>query len=72
MLAFGAGRWSWALVWATVSGKDRAGRWGRARENTEQEGRREPVGRRWSRMMEEAGLRGEVAALVPGIRGVWV
>ena len=58
MLAFGAGRWSWALVWATVSGEDRAQGWGRAREN-EQEGRGERVGREWPRLMAEPGLWGE-------------
>lgn len=39
MLAFGAGRWSWALVWSvTVSRKDRVGEWGRERENGRQGG----------------------------------
>lgn len=41
MLLFGAGRWSWALVWVTVGREDRPGVLGRERGNRRQEGRGE-------------------------------
>lgn len=71
MRVFGAGRWLWALVWATVMGEDRARGWGWVRGNRKQEGRRKQFGREWPRIMEEPGLRASWAALVHGIRGVW-
>lgn len=38
MLAFGAGRWLWALVWAVVR-KGQGRGWGTPRETEEQDGR---------------------------------
>lgn len=70
MLAFGVGRWSWALVWATVSGKERAQGWGRVRENGKREGRGERIGRGQPRVMEEPGLWGKLGNL--GAQGLGV
>ena len=56
MLAFGVGRWSWALVWATVSGEERAQGWGRVRENGKREGRGERIGRGQPRVMEKVKI----------------
>lgn len=70
MLAFGVGRWSWALVWATVSGEERAQGWGRAREIGKREGQGERIGRGQPRVMEEPGLWGQSGNL--GAQGLGV
>ena len=72
MLAFGVGRWSWALVWATVSGEERAQGWGRVRENGKREGRGET---NWQRATQSDGGTRAVGQVgqpwCPGIGGVW-